>query len=785
MPALLLAASAYVAGTVVAATVGGPPWATAALVTTIALAIGLGRREPMRWLVLPAAVLLATAGHARFEALAAWPPPPLAALSGLHEVEGIARADEVLDGSLVRVDLDVTRVDGQSAPGARWGGLRVSLRGAHRTVSEGDRVELTARLDALPAARAPDYAAYLASRNIDATAAYPARFEVHGNALPGWRNALHALRRRAVTNIERVLPEPEAALAAGILIGKQGALPARTAEALRLTGTTHLIVVSGQNVAMLLGVAIALLTLVMSRRHAALATLALLVPYVALVGAEPPVVRAAVMAVGIALASVTGRRTPGWVYLVQAVAIMLALDPLLARDVAFQLSATATAGVMVVAPALRDGAIARLPRAAEGWAAALIEATATAAGAALAVLPVQVAAFGRPAPWSIVANVLVAPVYEATFVVSAIAAVVGAFRFGASVGVVLNLVPSLFLGIVDVIWRLPGADVTLHAPLAAGVTFYAALGGAVWWLQRRDEAERPALDPGGVSGLALTVGLAAVAGGLWIAALTPTPALASVTVLDVGQGLAVLVRDGGHSVLVDAGPPDGAALRALAAEGLHDTLDLVIVSHRDSDHSGGLPELRRRLVVRDVRASRSTLQAIRAEGQEIDIGDRVRLSERTSVEVLGPPVETHDATLSSINDNGIVVLVRVGDVRVLLPADIEAPAESWLVGSGEDLRADALVVPHHGSSTSSTRPFLDAVQPAVAIVSVGAHNAYGHPVAEVMARYRDSGVPVYRTDESGSVTLRSEGSRLWVAPEHASTPVPTRTPSRTPTPAKR
>ena len=114
----------------------------------------------------------------------------------------------------------------------------------------------------------------------------------------------------------------------------------------------------GQNVALLLGVAVALLTLVMARRRAALLTLlGLLIPYVLLVGADPPVVRAAIMAVGIVIASVLGRRTPGWIYLVYATTSMVAWDPLYARDVAFQLSATATAGVIVLAPALTEATL--------------------------------------------------------------------------------------------------------------------------------------------------------------------------------------------------------------------------------------------------------------------------------------------------------------------------------------------------------------------------------------------------------------------------------------------
>src|SRR5439155_20841159 len=104
--------------------------------------------------------------------------------------------------------------------------------------------------------------------------------------------------------------------------------------------------------------------------------------------------------------------------------------------------------------------------------------------------------------------------------------------------------------------------------------------------------------------------------------------------------------------------------------------------------------------------------------------------------------------------------VTVGTRRILLPADIEAGAEHWLATSGLDLRADVLVVPHHGSQTSSTPEFLAAVRPRVAVISVGANNRFGHPNSDVLTRYSDA--LVFRTDQHGDVALRSDGERLWV-----------------------
>ena len=606
IPPLILVAAAYAGGTLLAALLGGPWWTTLALASTFALTLALRSSDRGEWVVLVAGVALAAGGHARYEAVAHAPLPPIASTTGAHTVTGVARHDGVLRGSLEQVDLSVERIDG--APSS--GGVQLRLRATGTPILEGERIQFTGRIDPPPTTEAFDYTAYLRSRDVYAMSQYPTEVQRLGQTGAGWRIALQSLHRGAVSNIERTFGEPEAALAAGVLVGERGTLPPANAEALRVTGTTHLVVVSGQNIAMLLGVAISRLTLAISRRRAAIVSVVvLLVPYVVLVGADPPVVRAAIMSIGIALASVTGRRTPGWVYLLYAVALMLAVDPRLARDVAFQLSATATAGVLLVAPPLRDAILARFPRAAEGARAALIEAAATATGASLAVLPVQVAAFNRLAPWSVPANILVAPLYEATFAVSAVAACLGGLAPVAhAFGFVARFAPAAFLAVVRMLARLPGADVPIAAPLLLGLVFYAVLALAVRMLAHRaasaEATQALTLAPARTSHLVGLVALTATTGGLWVAVLTPQPALARVTVLDVGQGLAILVEDGGRRVLVDAGPPDGATLRALPRAGASGGLDAIVVSHVDADHSGGVQEIVQRLRVDDVRAAR-------------------------------------------------------------------------------------------------------------------------------------------------------------------------------------
>ncbi len=754
MPAVPLAAGAFIAGTAAAAILGGPWWATGLVAAAVAAAAWVWR-PPRGGLLAPALVLagavaFAAAGHARFAEFDARDAPALATVEGTHDVIGVARADAFVRGSTARVDLSLEEIDGEPVAG----GLRLTLPAPAESVRAGDRIAAVLSIERPSEVATFDYARYLRDRGIHAVAAFPLEWSVierdTGNPV---RRALRNLRRRLVQNLGRSLPEPHAALTVGMLIGERRTIPADLTDDLRATGTSHLVVVSGQNVAMLLATAVALLTVVMSRRRAALLTLTLLPGYLLLVGLDPPVVRAAIMAVGIAVAAVAGRRTPGWIYLLYAATLMLAVDPLLARDVAFQLSTSATVGVMLLTPPLRDRALSIAGWDAGGRRAALVEAAATATGAAVAVLPVQAAAFERVSILTVPANVLVAPLYEATLVVGLAGAVLGWLDpLADALSIVGSPAPGAFIGIVEALADLPAGEITVRAPLAAGAAWYLGVIALIWVFQGR---EPPVLASRARSGLATTTSLAVVAGGLWLAVLTPPADLASVTVLDVGQGLAVLVRDGGASVLVDAGPPDGAAVRALSRADAGRALDAIVITHLNTDHTGGLSEIERRFEVGRLLGGAAT------GGEPIDIGDRIRLSDRTTIEVISPPVATAGREHASENNHSLVLLVTIGERRMLLTADIETEAERWLIASGIDLRADVLVVPHHGSKSSSTREFLDAVRPRVAVISAGAGNRHGHPHAEVVERYVADGVLLFRTDEAGDVTLRSDGRRIW------------------------
>jgi competence protein ComEC len=268
--------------------------------------------------------------------------------------------------------------------------------------------------------------------------------------------------------------------------------------------------------------------------------------------------------------------------------------------------------------------------------------------------------------------------------------------------------------------------------------------------------------------VAPVLAIAATAG--WLAQSEDAARL-EVTVLDVGQGDAILIETpGGSDILVDGGP-GGAVLRGLGRElAWHDrSIDLVVLTHGQADHGTGLFEVfarydvdRTLIAAHDDTSIADGLRATaRDEGAEVitataghtfDLGDGVQL------EVLWPTaILPHDA---SSNNSGIVLRLSWHDVAFLLTADIEAETEAALVRTGIDLRATVLKVAHHGSKTSTTTSFLDAVAPSIAVISSGAGNPHGHPAQEVIERLK--GVRTYNTASDGDVHFETDGERLWI-----------------------
>ena len=374
----------------------------------------------------------------------------------------------------------------------------------------------------------------------------------------------------------------------------------------------------------------------------------------------------------------------------------------------------------------------------------------------IGLAPAALFLFGQASIVGPLANAVAIPAVSAVVTPLALAAAVlpwdGLLQFSA-------LLMEWLLQFLEWCASLPAALWQQHAPPLWSVLL--ALAGVLWLLAPRGLPWR-------ATGLALM--LPAVA----LPPPAPAPGEAWITTLDVGQGLAVLVRTANRALLYDAGPAFGGDADSgerviapyLRAAGIG-RLDAMVVSHNDIDHSGGAASVRREF--------RSGRDAVVAVSQDIrcsawcpapGAARRGRPGPGTACASNSCTRQARRRSAKKTNDLSCVLKVSAGGRSMLLTGDIEKPAEAeMLAANAAALSADVLLVPHHGSRTSSSEAFLAAVRPAAAVIPVGYRNRFGHPNGEVLGRYSAIDSGVFRTDRDGAVTVRLFDRQLQIETE--------------------
>ncbi len=627
----------------------------------------------------------------------------------------------------------------------------------------------------------------------------------------GPANLLERLRRGAATALTTAIPEPEAGLAAGIVVGLRDRVDRDLAADFTTVGASHVVAISGWNIA-IVAASVAALGGGLARRGRAVLTATAIVLYVAFAGASASVVRAAAMAAVVLVARESGRAGRAAAALGWAALLLLLVDPHLVTDAGFQLSTLATAGILAWATPLgawlSGASRGRVP----GW---LIECLAVSLAAQASTLPVVLMTFGRLAIVSPVVNLAIVPLVAPAMAASAVALGGGFVTMIGAPALVATLLglPAWFLlsamvGIVEATASLPFASATLEPPwnVAAGLTTAlvpAAVVGARRRLRsaphRASPASSVASPPTAAHGrpasrrraqrtVVAAVAVSLVAVGLAIA--HRPDGSTRVTVLDVGQGDAILIEGGrGARMLVDGGPdPDRLIIELDERLPPWDRrIDVVVLTHPHEDHVAGLALLLARYRIGRVfepgmrgpgpgyAAWDAELAAVGAPARGLLVtGDRLAVDD-LHFDVLWPdpgrvPLEPPDGG-RSINDVSIVLLGEVGGRRILLTGDVEDDVDPLLAARGLP-PVDFLKVAHHGSGTASTVAFLGVVEPAVAVVSAGADNPYGHPARSTLDHLAATGAAVFRTDTDGPVevvfanggmTVRSTGARAAAA----------------------
>lgn len=709
------------------------------------------------------------------------PPPydPFVELDGRRvTLTGVVAQPPVRRGDRLRAVIAVEALrTGEGERPAR-GRVMIGLRPAGEALRYGDLIRVTGRLvRPLPPGNPGEfsYRDNLAAQGIRATLMLrrgdAVRVLARGRGHPVLAG-IYAIRDRVARVFTAALPGARGALLLSLLLGDDGGLGQATTDAFARAGLLHVLVVSGTQVALVMGMVVWLARLLRAPPlPAALASALAVVVFALLTGWAPSVARAAIMGVIGASALAGGRVYDVAAALAVAALGLLASSPFLLYDVGFQLSFTATWALIYVAPALRPH-LRRLP----GPAASLV---AVSVAAQVAVMPVLAYHFQQVSVASFAANLIVVPLVgllvPAGFAAAALALVLppAAALALAPLGPLLDLIGLLarfFAG-------LPGASIAVFPPsLPLVAACYLVLAGVVEMLRGRWQPRRSAAWAGTLAVLAILVWGRVLAGGA---------GLLEVTVLDVGQGDAILLRSpSGQTLLIDGGGEmegrvsgyDVGARRvvpALRHLGVR-RLDVVILSHPHEDHAGGLAAVLQNFRVglvldsglahpspgyarlRELAAARGVSIRQARRGMRLDLGDGVTAA------VLLPEEPLITGSGSDPNLNSVVVRVTYHRVGALFTGDMEALNESQLLALGDDLRSTILKVAHHGSSTGTTEAFVDAVRPAVAVISVGAVNPFGHPHRSTLDVLEEWGAAVYRTDRDGAVLIQSDGARVAV-----------------------
>ncbi len=616
---------------------------------------------------------------------------------------------------------------------------------AGKAVRAGERWRLTVRLKRPHGNANPhgfDYEVWLLERGIRATGYVRPDNAAERVDEMVWRPgyAIERWRDQIRQSFQAVLPEakyPYAGVLVALAIGDQRAIHGDLWNVFNRTGTTHLMAISGSHVTMV-GVLAAwlvgwswrrvprLMLRLPAQRAAIIAGLLAALLYALVAGFAVPAQRTVYMLVVAALALYSGRRLAPSRVLCLALLVVLLIDPWAVLAAGFWLSFGAVGALLWIGTARVEG---------RGWGLRLRQWSAVQWAATVASLPVLLLVFQQFSLVSPFANAVAIPFI--TFVVTPLTLLAALVPWWPLLELAHGLLALLMAGLEWAaqwpVWQVAAP------PLWAGIA--AALGAVLLLL------------PGGIGGRG--AGAVLLLPALLWSGERPPDGEAWVDVLDVGQGLAAVVRTRQHTLLYDTGPLYSAESDAgqrvivpyLRALGVN-RLDALMLTHRDADHSGGLASVRAAMPVGSMLSSLPELRAEECVAGQNWEWDGVRFS------VLHPVAADYRAG-GKANHLSCVLKIEAGGRSMLFTSDIEARDEAALLARDRPaLAADIALVPHHGSRTSSTPDFLDAVGAREAIIPVGYRNRFGHPKDDVVARHADTSHKIWRTDRDGAVRVK-------------------------------
>lgn len=558
-------------------------------------------------------------------------------------------------------------------------------------------------------------------------------------------------------HIDRLFPDDTGGFVRALLTGDRSGLSYRTRNELSVTGIAHVVAVSGMHVSLLVG---AVMLLCFNRRRlGALVSLPVMLAFAAMLGFTPSVTRAVIMNIVLLMAPILGREEDPATTLSLALLVILACNPWAIGNLSLQLSFGAVAGILLLTPRIArwllrllhgDALKKRFP-CLYALVRTVVVIFSTTLGATLLIQPLLAKAFGVISLVGPLTNVLLLTLIGTVFTAAVGVLLLGVFYapFASACAWVLSWPIRAVLFLVRELAKLPYAAVytTSGYIVAWLVLVYILLG--VYFLPKRGRSSPAVL----LSCVAVTLLCACVLSAV-------EPGDTAVTAFDVGQGQCVFLRSGDFTALVDCGGDGGDAdgenvARKLLMAG-HREIDVLVLTHYDTDHVCGTAQLLSRidvgeLLLPELPDDTDNRDCLVRAAQEADVPYRF-ISADTALELDGgtlsllmpPDTQAENASLSA--------LLCAPECDILITGDLSQKQERALLQMHELPDLEVLVAGHHGAKTSTGEALLARTAPDVVLISVG-ENRYGHPSPQVLARVAAAGAQILRTDECGDITI--------------------------------
>lgn len=657
-------------------------------------------------------------------------------------------------------------------------GLLLVRASRFQTWEYGDRIEVSGPLQTPPAYEGFSYRDYLAHQGIHSLMPEADAHRLRARQGNGVLQVIYALRSRVHSTLLRLFPEPEASLLSGILLGIESGIPPEVREAFNRTATTHIIAISGFNVTIVAGLFLGGLARWLGRRRGLTAAAIGILTYTLLVGAQPSVVRAALMAGVALLARWLGRRAHALASLAAAALVMTFMDPLSLRDVAFQLSFAATLGLVLYAEPLERWLFQQVatrlrPRAAAAVTRPIAEFFFFTLAAQVTTLPLTLYYFRQLSLASWLANPAILPAQPALMVLGGAAALLGSVWQPLGLPFAWAAWPfaAYTIRMVEALahWEWASLPLGPFTPILVVFLYLVLFGLTAWMSVSTDQRRRilpfalprlPALLPRN----AALGSIALVAVLVWSEASARPDGRLHVTILDVGSGDALLIESpGGRFVLINGGPSPVALSEALGRRlpPRDRTLDWLVIAGTRDEQVAGLVGL-----VERVSIQRALLAGEGGGAPYSRVLEELTENAVPLVEAL-PGQRLHmgggSLDVMVVGRHGAALRLTSGRFSMLLAPGADSEVMQLLQQPPLRQTVTALLLPAGGDARLNPHTWIADLRPWVAILSVEAGDRRGRPDTETLDALR--GTTLLRTDHHGWITLTTDGQRLWVEVE--------------------